>query len=661
MCGIYGIWHVAGQPVDLRALHTATVRLAHRGPDDEGYLLADTRTGTATAFAGRDSDKALGLAPLEHARPGPDLAFGFRRLAILDLSPAGHQPMASPDGRFWIVFNGEIYNYLELRAELEALGHAFRSGGDTEVLLAAYAAWGEACLDRLNGMWAFAIWDRRERTLFLARDRFGIKPLFYTNLGGTFAFASEIKALVGSHALPFRPDDHEIYRFLAAGALPSAQAGKTFFQSVHSLPPGHALTLRDGEIRLRRYWNLRLPEYKTPADERRVVDEYRALFADAVRLQLRADVAVGTCLSGGLDSSSIVCVVNQLMAGSGLSAAQIGARQKTFSAVYDGEARYNERRFVERVLHATGAEGNFTTPDAAGLAADLERLAWHQEEPFQSTSIYAQWCVMRLVHARGVTVLLDGQGADELLAGYRPFGYALLDMLRAARLAEATTAVLAMHARTELSLPDIAGHVADVVLPAQLRAALHYARRPERRPPAALRPDFAAAFQRRAYPAALPAQRGTLLDTHLRALVMEHSLPTLLRYEDRNSMAFGVEARVPFLDHRLAEFAFGPAARLRLRGGWTKWIHREALHGIVPGSIAWRSDKVGFETPERDWQRQLLAARNDLFADGALSGAYLDLPSVRRAAPAWLERGGDARLVWRWTSLESWLRVCRTL
>lgn len=660
MCGIYGIWHRDGQPVDLTALRTATSRLRHRGPDDEGYLLAHPAQGTCASHAGLETDQRLTLLPLDQARgAGYSLAFGFRRLAILDLSPAGHQPMASADGRFWIVFNGEIYNYIELRAELQRLGHCFRSGGDTEVILAAYAQWGEACLNRLNGMWAFAIWDRERRTLFLARDRFGVKPLYYAAIGQTFTFASEIKALVGPHALPFKPEPLAVYQFLTDGRLPSPQHGATFFAGVRALPPGHCLRIDAASpVAPRRYYDVALPDNHHRAQATNdILVMYRDLFIDAVRLELRSDVAVGTCLSGGIDSSSIVCAVNHLMRQDGLSTAQIGERQKTFSAVYDSDGRYNERRHIERVLRATAADGHFVIPTVERLNVDLERLAWHQDEPFQSTSIFAQWCVMGLARERGVTVLLDGQGADEVLAGYRPYARYLGDLLRHARGATFAREALLIHARSGQPALSLLRNALIFALPAPA-IELAYVGRQMLRPLApVLRSDFAAECHRAALADVPSWCEQSSLDRHLRDAVLESSLPHLLRYEDRNSMAFSIESRVPFLDNRLVEFVFQQAPHLRIRHGWTKWVHRQAMEGLLPDAIAWRSDKVGFETPEVAWQRDLLAARTDLFADSALCGEYLDLPTVRRAVDEWCAHGGDTRQVWRWISLEVWLRV----
>lgn len=660
MCGIYGIWHRNGRPVDLTALRTATSRLRHRGPDDEGYLLANPLQGTCAPYAGEETDRRLALPLLAQAYGEENsLAFGFRRLAILDLSPAGHQPMASADERFWIVFNGEIYNYIELREELQHLGHRFRSGSDTEVILAAYAQWGAACLERLNGMWAFAIWDRERRTLFLARDRFGIKPLYYAVTGQTVAFASEIKALVGPHALPFAPEPLAVYQFLVDGRLPSPQRGATFFVGVRALPPGHYLCIEaNSAITPQRYYDVTLPDnHQQPSATNDIIAAYRDLFIDSVRLELRSDVAVGTCLSGGIDSSSIVCAVNCLMRQDGLSTAQIGERQKTFSAVYESDERYNERRHIERVLRATAADGHFVVPTVERLNADLERLAWYQDEPFQSTSIFAQWCVMGLARERGVTVLLDGQGADELLAGYRPYDRYLSDLLRQVRGATFARELVLINARSGQSVLPLVRNALIFTLPAPAIALAYAGRQMLRASSPVIRADFAAAC-RRAAPANSPSWcEQTSLDRHLRDAIMESSLPHLLRYEDRNSMAFSIESRVPFLDHRLVEFVFQHAPHLRIRDGWTKWLHRQAMDGLLPDAIAWRSDKVGFETPEVAWQRDLLAARPDLFADGTPCGEYLDLPAVRRAVRQWCTDGGDTRQLWRLISFAVWLQV----
>jgi asparagine synthase (glutamine-hydrolysing) len=659
MCGIFGIWHFDGQSVDLAALRAATTTLRHRGPDDEGYLLADTRRGNVLSCAGDDTDRRLGLPRLAScADPAYDLAFGFRRLAILDLSPAGHQPMSSPDGRFWLIFNGEVYNYLELRDELRGLGHAFRSGSDSEVILAAYAQWGAECLARFNGMWALAIWDTVERSLFLARDRFGVKPLYYTADNSVFRFASEIKALVGAHGLAFRPNDAAIYNYLAGALLPSPQDGRTFFEGVRALPPGRWLMARADSLTEQRFWTLSpAGPVAASGDPAAAAARYRGLFVDAVRLRLRSDVPMGTCLSGGVDSSSIVCAINRLIADEGVSVEQIGERQKTFSAVYEATAHYNERPHIERILQATRAEGNFVVPTWEALRDDLAGLVWHQDEPFLSTSIFAQWCVMRLARARGITVLLDGQGADEQLGGYLPYILFLEELVHRGQIGRAWREARDLQAQTGRSAAGLMARA----LSRQVRGAWIDRRRRQRRAAdihtAALNPDFAAAQRGQSAGWWRDIEQHTL-DEHLADMIEESSLPHLLRYEDRNSMAFSIEARVPFLDYRFVQASFTEVAPWRIHAGWSKWILRKAMAPLVPSEIIWRKDKVGFETPEAAWTARFAAESLDIF-DDACCRDYLDVAAARRRLAAWPAGGADVRLVWRWINLALWLRMWR--
>jgi asparagine synthase (glutamine-hydrolysing) len=662
MCGIYGVWRFDGQPVDLNKLQQATTTLRHRGPDDEGYLLAETATGSALLCGGDNTDARLNLPSVTSAPAGRhDLALAFRRLAILDLSPAGHQPMPSADGRCWIVFNGEVYNYIELRQELAGLGHRFVSGSDTEVILAAYQQWGIDCLHRFNGMWGLAIWDTDRRELFLARDRFGVKPLYYVHEPGVFAFASEIKALVGRHGIEFAPNSWAIYDYVVSGALPNPQLERTFFDGVAALPPGCWLRVGgDGVLVKERYYTLPMIDGTNAITHNpdQVVEEFGALFTDAVRLRLRADVPIGTCLSGGVDSSSIVCVVNRLMREGGVAAEQIGEHQKTFSAVYATEGRYNESAFIEIALKATGAERNFTYPTVERLADDMERLVWHQEEPFGSTSIFAQWCVMQKAREAGVTVLLDGQGADEALAGYRPYAPFLADLLSQFQVRRFSRELGRIAANTGWSRLDWLKRALIWQLPASWRKSV--VRSAKTQPPgrSLLNPGFAAACADR--PSSPSSFARQTFSQHLHSQVFEDSLPHLLRYEDRNSMAFSIEARVPFVDYRMMEFSFNQAADLRIRDGWTKWVLRRAMQKNVPAEILWRKDKIGFETPQQEWLHTLVALSPDLFGSQAFSAAYLNCADVRQRMPQLLgESVTNQSLLWRLINLEMWLRVWR--
>ena len=642
MCGIFG-WITPGKPIDRVRGMKATNLMRHRGPDDEGYLLCDLARGTVALAGGEETSAKLRLPPCGDPGllPAADAMFGFRRLSIHDLSEAGHQPMGTPDGKLWIVFNGEVYNFHELRAELEQTGVSFRSRTDTEVILRAYEAWGADCLPRFNGMWGLAIMDLRQKDrphLFIARDRCGVKPLYYaTDEQGGVAFASEQKSLFPLREAGWKLDEVANANFLAWGRYPSARAGDTFLRDIRMVPPGCCAEWSGRDLKLRRWWDLQPDGDGTQCGEGEAIEKLRALFADAVKLRLRADVAVGSCLSGGLDSSSIVGQVSRLLQENAAST-NTGGTQHTFSAVYRTDGPYNEKCFIDRVLEDIPAIGHFAWPEGDTLAADFERMVWHQEEPFTTTSIFAQWCVMKKVREENVTVLLDGQAADELFAGYRPYRWWFREMVRRGKIAGAVREARAVARETGDSpwkqllrggamalLPD--GLVRSITRIGYGRAL--------RQASGMLRPDKAAAVMERVNdPAALesyPWRRvADPVDAHLRGLVLDFSLPRLLHFEDRNSMAFSVESRVPFTDYRIVEFAFSPAMRnLKLKDGWAKWGLRKAVHGLAPDDIVWRRDKMGFGTPESMMVRELLAARGVSFALKGAATEYLDGDSVK--------------------------------
>lgn len=658
MCGILGIWQRNGRPLDLLSVHRATTILRHRGPDDEGYLLVDTKSGRTVLCGGENTAPELALPTLQHFLGEHfDLAFGFRRLSILDLSPAGHQPMPSRDGRYWIIFNGEVYNYLELRAELTSHGHEFHTGCDTEVILAAYSQWGPDCLRRFNGMWALAIWDNVERRLFVARDRFGVKPFYMAQSPhSTFAFASEIKALLDVGQLPFQPSPLAISGYVAQGRFPSHRRGDTFFEGVTSLPASHYAFISKSTVSPHRYWSLPKSERGAELPLDQAQQQYTQLFSDAVRLRLRADVAVGTCLSGGLDSSSIVAVGGELLRTEhAVSLERLGKHQQTFSAVYNTQGRWNERTYIDQVLAVTGAGGNSVVPSGEKLWNDLERLVWHQDEPFQSTSIFAQWCVMQLARQRGATVLLDGQGADEVLGGYSPFSIWLGQLLKTGHPSQAIWALRDIHAVTGLNPVPLLLRALAVQSPGKLLGQVRSVKAKQAVATSGLSSDLAQDWLHTQQQHTHPYSSQRSLNKHLASLILEESLPNLLRYEDRNSMAFSIEARVPFLDYRLVEYVFAQAGQWRIHGGWTKWLQRAAVKDLLPHEVVWRRDKVGFETPEQQWLQAGQAKLLDILSDDPLVGEYLDLPSIRKRLPTQLAQGNTPQ-VWRWANLALWLR-----
>ncbi len=667
MCGIVGLIHLDGRPVDAADLLAMAAAIRHRGPDDVGYILGNAATGEYALFGGDDTPAdvfgyGLPYAPAGRltaaASAGAPYTLGLanRRLAIVDLTPTGHQPMCNEDRTLWIVYNGELYNADDLRGELAGLGHRFVSQSDTEVILHAYEAWGEGCTPRFNGMWAFAIWDIPRRRLLLSRDRVGIKPLYLWQEAGRFAFASEIKALLAL-GIPRRANPAAIYDFLAANL--SDHTEETFFAGVRALPPAHTLTLdlAGAATQRRRYWQLDpARQIRLPSDAA-YADAFRELFEDAVRRHLISDVPVGTCLSGGLDSSAVVGVINRLIRERGLHVVGMEARQKTFSARY-ADARHDEGRFIEAVVADAGVDGRMVYPTPAGLREAWQKLAYHLEEPFGSTSIFAQWNVFGLARQAGVKVTLDGQGGDELLAGYLgffpPYFADLAAGLRWGRLAAELRGHLALHAA---SARQEARNLLSNLLPEGLRLGLRgraLARQPW------LAADFAAeqalAVERWRPPA---FGRSRLAHALYRGLAFD-PLPSLLRFDDRNSMAHSIESRVPFLDYRLIEFCFALPPQQKIRDGVTKYVLRGALRGIIPESVRTRHDKIGFSTPQDTWLRDDLAPwLREVFTSAAFRQRPYWAPEVVLDMLDQHARGAadHSATLWRCLAVELWHRA----
>jgi asparagine synthase (glutamine-hydrolysing) len=574
--------------------------IRHRGPDDEGFFEAERAS------------------------------IGYRRLSIIDLE-GGQQPMANEDERVQVVYNGEIYNYRELREELAARGHEFRTDSDTEVVVHAYEEYGPECFARFNGMWGIAILDLRaeKAELILARDHFGIKPLYYATSRERLLFASEIKALLQDPHFRTKPNDQRIYEYLVWGLHEHDTA--TFFEGVKQLPPAHYATVDEAGYEEHAYWQPQLSNdgMADPA-------AFRDLFKKAVERRLVADVPVGTCLSGGLDSSSIVCFMSDLLKEQVPDAASMGEQLKTFSAVFDNDP-IDEREYIEYVIAATGAESHYTHPSSEQFIDELEEVVWQQEEPMVSTGPYAQWCVMRLAATR-VKVLLDGQGGDELLAGYVPYQYVYLrQLLRERRLGD---------------LAREAWKARDVLLPLVRRRFTD--QRKTLKVLDLLKPGFRTEVHN-------PKDHRSQDDLKLRLLqdLTRYSLPSLLRYEDRNSMAFSIESRVPYLDPELVEFILTLPPEAIIRDGWSRAILRDGLKGVLPEKIRLRRWKVGFTTPEMRWLKARRAVIQGLFRSPAFSSRkYWDGLAIADAFSAACEGEVEESLFfWRAINVEIWLRV----
>jgi asparagine synthase (glutamine-hydrolysing) len=660
MCGIFGI--VASRPITGSELAAMSRALRHRGPDDEGFLFAGEKG--AFCLGGADTprhvlESGLPYAParrLDGASPPREggVVLGHRRLSILDLSAHGHQPMSYRD-RYWMVFNGEVYNYVELRQELSDLGHRFGSTSDTEVVLAAYAQWGPECLTRFNGMWGLAILDLERGSLFLARDRYGVKPLYLWSHGGALAFASEIKAFSALEGWRARANMPRLLDFLVWSV--SDHGAETMFDGVLQLPAGHFVLMdvtrvlaghaadEVEPVRSQRWYTAGSLATTLTGDG---ADELRRVLADAVRLRLRADVPVGSCLSGGLDSSSVVCLMSDLLRDAG-----VRGNLKTFTARSDDGA-FDESDYARSVVERAGSDAVFVTPRPEKLFDDLRRLTWHQDEPYASSSIFAQWCVFEAAREKGVVVMLDGQGADEALGGYRGFfGAYLAGLFRQGRLVSWGREVSALRREIGFSWVRSMGYTAAYCAP----GALHLIGRFDAR--AFSDRGWLCARHSHAFrtdPIRLAGGRvGSVREMSL-AQITATNLPMLLHWEDRDSMAFSIEARTPFLDYRVVELSLALADSDKVGRGVSKAALRRAMRGVVPQAVLDRKDKMGFLTAEPLWITREWSPR----FRGMLSSAVEALPGV--VDPSILARfdevvGGKRRFdhrYWRAMAAGSW-------
>jgi asparagine synthase (glutamine-hydrolysing) len=608
MCGILAV--VGGPlPVAPEAADVSLDLLRHRGPDDRGVWTSDA------------------------------CWLGSRRLAILDTSPRGHQPMVDEASGAVIVFNGEIYNYVELRSELERDGVAFRSGCDTEVLLKAYVQWGTEALARLNGMWAFAIWDPSTRSVFFARDRFGVKPFAYTLAQERLSLASEPKALLALYPQLRRADEQSLYEFLALGRLHTSS--RSMYDGVSVLPPGHAGVFRVGDDtpRIWRYWSL--PAAREP-DDGDPVERFSELLGDAIRLRMRSDVPVGVTVSGGLDSTAV-------LHGAATSLPEEGML-RAFTSVFatSGGPMRDERQWAEIAVRPYSRVALEHVPVAANWLETLERMMWHLDAPTSSPAAASLWTIVHAARSRGIKVLLEGQGADELLGGY--VQYAALALARnGGSSAGKRIRELRRYAAT-FGLSTIALWTARERFP-QLR---HLYRR-RRGTGSTLSPAFAGRFLADTrLPAASLGQR--LIDDLSRDV-----LPALLHYGDAVSMAHSVETRQPFLDYRLVELCTALPDDWKVGHGETKRVLRAHLRSIGHQRIAERTDKLGFPTPVWTW---LMAddarlPRELLLDPSARIQPYCSRPQVAALiARARRERRTGADHLFRLLATEMWLRTC---
>ena len=613
MCGITGIFlrHNGSGSVTvnhgLGLVRKMTNAIAHRGPDGEGAW----------------------------TNAGGDIFLGHRRLAVIDLSQNAAQPMhfsregvlpgATTNPRYTIVHNGEIYNYVEIRKILEQKGYVFRTRSDTEVILAAYDCWREKCLQYFDGMFAFAIWDDTEQQVFAARDRFGEKPFFYYEDKENFLFASEMKSL-WAVGVPKTVDERMMLNYLTLGHVQnSMDKEQVFFENIYSLPPAHYLHFSKSHFKskIHRYWSIN-KEIQIEISANNAIERFTELFNESVRKRLRSNVLVGSCLSGGLDSSTVLAYIARHK-DHGMDK---GKKPKTFSAVFPSFEK-DESAFIDQVARHLDVENFRVIPNAEGLANDIERLCFHQEEPFPSSGIYAQYKVFELARHHQVKVLLDGQGADEILAGYpRYIHWFLQEVLSRYKPGAERTEKMALLKNEQPFNWGIKNHFA-AFLPAH--AALQLEKREFRK--TINHPDISPGFLK-----SLAGREWegihkpivTKLNDILYFNTSEMGLEELLRFADRNSMAHGTETRLPFLDHQLVEFTFSLPAILKIHDGWTKWLLRYAMDKKLPDTITWRREKIGYETPQLHWmenkilQERIHEAKRKLVTKGILKRSVLN-------------------------------------
>jgi len=604
MCGIAGIYSASG--VDLNEVNTLSKTLKHRGPDDEGFFLTNQK-GNQTVAKGDDTVAELQRLPhVSEVDQKQSLALVHRRLSILDVSSLGHQPLLSAGSdsyrnRYALVFNGEVYNFKEIRQELTQKGHVFKSNSDTEVVLNAFTEWGKACVNRFVGMWALVIYDQQERTLTLSRDRFGIKPLYYFKGDQFFAFASEIKALLKLKGVNPSISDENLGSYFAYGT--TSQPYQNLFEHIVDVEPGcnYQVNLDTLSIEKERYFSIDEGVAKNKQGIIVNTQQFEKKFNDAMELHLRSDVAIGSCLSGGLDSSAIVYKASNLLKGAGIN---------TFTAAYQNKM-VDESEYAKMVANdLNNVTDIYTYPDASTLLADMDKLIYAQDLPIGSTSIFAQWEVMKCANQHHTKVLLDGQGADEVLGGYYNFaGIHLIELLKKLKFN-----------RFFKEYQQLKNNFTPQIKNAVLRAAYYYLPKnlqEQLRAKERLSYNFIHEDKVKELSLDVPQRGGKTFDEHV-DLSIQYGMYELLRYEDRNSMAFSIESRVPFLDHRLVEFIRGLPTDQKIQSGWTKYILRKMMDEKLNDKVVWRKDKKGFVTPQQDWKNEMMATLTAELKDSKL-------------------------------------------
>jgi len=602
MCGITGYFSDS-MTISGNMFYEAHKLIKHRGPDDEGFSIINEKN-EIKLYKGDDTIEFFQNLSHISTLSSSKCIIGHRRLSIIDLSEKGHQPFISDNGNYIIVYNGEIYNYKDIKGQLINKGYRFHSDTDTEVVLNSYIEWGESCFSKFNGMWALAIYDLKRNRLVLSRDRFGIKPLYYSYKEGVFCFGSEIKFIRAIIPSLNNVDELIVYDYLKKSHLNSSE--KTFFKGIKELEPAHILILEKDRIDIKKYWNFKPKLLITDVDE--ATEMFTNLFEDSIKLCLQADVEVGSLLSGGLDSNLIVGTMRKL-----------GYSPQAFSAVFEDE-KFSEKKYIQESVIKNHLKAHYIYPDPQKIKNDLSRIIYFMEQPLRSLAVYSSFCIYDEIQNTPVKVVLNGQGADELFGGYTYDYYVFF--------AELFSKGLFKKFKKEYTL-----------FLEKRNPQLNYFFKSMMKllPKALLKPNFFSSYN--------------LYE------ITKTPLREYLLYDDRNSMAHGIEVRVPFLDYRLVEFALCLASNLKIDNFVNKRIERLGAKDIVSDSIINREDKMGFVSPQEIWQRKELKAELDeaFLADRLSAIRSVPVPPLIKSYEQYItKKSMDWSKIWRIYCLYRW-------
>lgn len=627
MCGIAGF--IGKKYYNHSAvIKNMTALLARRGPDDEGFFV----------------DSFQNDLKKDH------IVLGHRRLKIIDLSQKAHQPMSNSSNTVSIAYNGEIYNYLEIKGELIEKGYNFYSSSDTEVVLKAYEVWGTGCFEKFNGMWAMVIYDKNRNKAILSRDRFGKKPLFYYKTSDEFIFASEIKAIISHPLVVKEPNYDKVFRYLAMNYRYVDFDNSSFFNNIEQVPRSSFMEI-DGDLKTKTeaYWSLSSSGYErlNGISDAEAVDQFKDLFVDSVRLRMRSDVPVGCMLSGGMDSTSIACVAYKIL----------NQPIATFSGITgDIKNVYDESEYIDSVIKEINADFHYIKPNPEDIFDTVDEMLSFHDEPICTVTWYNLYLIAKKIKESHIPVILNGHGGDESLAGYwYHYHYYFHDLEREGNLEALRNeqhAWIDNHHRNPKELPDMSGFVKKLYT--------RYAKETDRFP------DYSGCFNEKImtkYQSSRNVQLfrdfDQLLTRLLYSEIIYETIPVTLKPEDRNTMSQSIESRSPFLDYRLVEFCFSLPNKFKIRNGLGKWILREAMKGVLPEKVRTRKDKAGFVAPADVWFRTINKQQMiDLIGSGSLNKR--GLLNIDRVKNIFLEHLSATKnhhmFLWQLVNMELWFR-----